>query len=232
MLFTSETLTYKRGRCLLLLFFLINYKIDNTGSAIALTSTLQERQNTCKNVAEGHFFQLSPPHTGLIIREMMEEKTSAVTSQKRRNGLNRFKRRAELRPHTSHFSLLRVGFICCFFSTNRLFSQLAWRRSVTTFPSLRLALLALYVPGLGQVGYESHDHPHVHPCPHGDGEGGHEQRSSGAYSCTGEVSLGVGLACLSKQSREWSEAACYSSATSVRVGVKPHLREKARKCSP
>lgn len=94
------------------------------------------------------------------------------------------------------------------------------------------AFLTLYVPGLGQVRYESHDHPHVHPCPHGDGEGGHEQSSSGAYSCTGEVSLGVGLACLSKQSREWSEAACYSSATSVRVGVKPHLREKARKCSP
>lgn len=179
----------------------------------------------CKNVAAGHFFQPSPPHTGFIIREVMEEKTSAVPSQMRRNRLNRYKRRAELRPHASRFSLLRDGFICCFFSTNRLFSQLAWSRAVKAF-------LLLYVPGLGQVSYESHDHPHVHPCPHGDGEGGHEQSSSGAYSCTGEVSLGVGLACLSKQSREWSEAACYSSATSVRVGVKPHLKDKARKSSP
>lgn len=141
-----------------------------------------------------------------------------------------YKRRAELHPHASYFS-----FICCFFfSINRLYSQLAWRRSVNAFPSpsRAAALRTLYVPGLGQVSYESHDHPYVHPRPHGDGEGGREQSSSGTYSCSGEVSFGVGLARLSKQSGECSEPACYSSTTSVRVGVKPHLREKARKCSP
>lgn len=125
--------------------------------------------------------------------------------------------------HARHVSLFSA---LGFFSTNRGDLEEICQLS------LPLALLTLYAPGLGQVSYESHDHPHVHPCPHGDGEGGHEQSSSGADSCPGEVSLGVGLACLSKQSRERSEAARYSSATSVRVGVKTHLREKARKRSP
>lgn len=60
----------------------------------------------------------------------------------------------------------------------------------------------LYVSRLGQVRYEGHNHPHIHPCSNGDGKSRQEEGSPGAHSCSGEVSLRDGLACLTKQSRE------------------------------
>lgn len=156
----------------------------------------------------------------------MEKKTSAVTSQKWTNNLNQYKRRAALHPHTSHFLFSLLVLFLALFSSNWLLSQSALRKTCFCHSASHTndVLQTLYVPGLRQVSYESHYHPHVHPCPHGDGKGGHEQGSSGAYSCPGEVSLSIGLARLSKQNREWSEPASYSLEMSVWVGVKPHLR--------
>lgn len=71
----------------------------------------------------------------------------------------------------------------------------------------------LCVPGLGQVGYQRHDHPHVHPRSNGDGKRRQEQRSPGAHSRPGEVSLGDGLACLEETKRRGKPA--YSSAASA-----------------
>lgn len=56
----------------------------------------------------------------------------------------------------------------------------------------------LYVSRFGQVGYEGHNHAHVHPCANGDGKSSQEQGSSGAHTCSGEISLSNGLAGLKK----------------------------------
>lgn len=101
-------------------------------------------------------------------------------TRKKRLSLDQYALQVKLFPHTSFLPRLFPGLD----SSHRRPLSIATSgrgalQSFSTFLPSRLVFLSvgspvLYVPRLGQVGYEGHNHPHIHPRSHGDGKGSQE----------------------------------------------------------